>query len=76
MNNNSRKVQKKTPSDGDMIINHSAPKMSNKEATEKRRKRNVELEERSQLVLWRSPIKTVLYFLYEVPCAIGDARDR
>lgn len=76
MNNNSRKVQKKTPSDGDIVLNHTAPKMSNKEAAEKRKKKNVDSEERSQLVLWRSPVKTVLYFLYEIPCAISDARDR
>ena len=32
--------------------------------------------ERSQLVLWRSPFKTIYYFISEVPCSVSDAKNR
>jgi hypothetical protein len=33
-------------------------------------------QERSQLVLWKTPLTTVQYFLREIPCSISDAKNR
>jgi len=32
--------------------------------------------ERSQLVIWRRPFKTIYYFIKEVPCSFTDAKNR
>jgi len=42
----------------------------------KSKKKSDSAEERAQLVLWRSPIKTFYYFIREIPCAIEDTRVR
>lgn len=71
MNNNKTKNESNTMNDVG-----KGSKSANDIKRKNKRKVDQLRQERSQLVIWRSPILTLYYFLSEIPCAISDAKNR
>lgn len=67
MNNNKAKNEKSTPK-------KNKAKMDDEKKA--RKKNDPLLQERAQLVLWRKPLRTLQYFLLEIPCLLSDAKNR
>jgi len=73
---NNRNPKSKNKSNGNGDDEDTAQSHANGHAAERKKKKNGCAEERSKLVMWKSPFKTLYYFVREIPCAISDSRQR